>query len=94
MPRRGFAFVSFNDPNVTAQLAKMRDFVVNGVSVCVTIPTPRKRDYDPPPRRMVDPFSSGYGGYNDYPPFGHSGGGRGPYPPKRRRRGEFNDSWL
>uniref|UniRef100_A0A0R3RT64 TAR DNA-binding protein 43 n=1 Tax=Elaeophora elaphi TaxID=1147741 RepID=A0A0R3RT64_9BILA len=40
-PRRGFAFVTVNDPNVTKRFCQMRDFIIKGKSVCVSIPTPK-----------------------------------------------------
>lgn len=40
-PHRGFAFVTVNDPNVTKRFCQIRDFVIKGKSVCVSIPTPK-----------------------------------------------------
>lgn len=40
-PHRGFAFVTVNDPNVTKRFCQIRDFIIRGKSVCVSIPTPK-----------------------------------------------------
>ncbi|CAG9531906.1 unnamed protein product [Cercopithifilaria johnstoni] len=40
-PHRGFAFVTVNDPNVTKRFCQIRDFIIKGKSVCVSIPTPK-----------------------------------------------------
>lgn len=40
-PHRGFAFVTVNDPNVTKRFCQIRDFLIRGKSVCVSIPTPK-----------------------------------------------------
>ncbi|VDK57424.1 unnamed protein product, partial [Gongylonema pulchrum] len=40
-PHRGFAFVTVNDPNVTKRFCQIRDFLIRGKSVCVSLPTPK-----------------------------------------------------
>ncbi|VDM43644.1 unnamed protein product [Toxocara canis] len=90
-PRRGFAFVTFNDANVTRRFIEMQDVVIGGVSMAVSYPTPRK---DADEMEFNDPYSVGYtpgmpaGPYHSFPtdnfsganmtPIGGGGGGGAP----------------
>uniref|UniRef100_A0A914UPP4 RRM domain-containing protein n=1 Tax=Plectus sambesii TaxID=2011161 RepID=A0A914UPP4_9BILA len=71
-PHRGFAFVTFNDPEVTKKIIRISDFVINGVSVCVSAASPKEQQQNQPPSQSQGPPPSGSYGY------GYGYAGRGP----------------
>ena len=42
--------MTLNDPNVTKRLCQIRDFIVRGKSICVSIPAPKKEQQPPQPQ--------------------------------------------
>lgn len=70
-PHRGFAFVTFNDPEVTKKIIRVSDFVINGVSVCVSAASPKEQQNQPPSQSQGPPPSGSYG-------YGYGYAGRGP----------------
>ncbi|PIO77244.1 hypothetical protein TELCIR_00654 [Teladorsagia circumcincta] len=70
-PFRGFAFVTFTHAEVAEKMVKANNFVIDGMSVVVTLAVPRE-----------EPHERGPGGppgyYNDYGyPYGYGKGGAG-----------------
>ncbi|KAK5974301.1 RRM domain-containing protein [Trichostrongylus colubriformis] len=69
-PFRGFAFVTFTHAEVAEKMVKSNNFVIDGMSVVVTLAVPREESHERGP--------SGPPGYfNDfgYPPYGYGKGG-------------------
>lgn len=63
-----------NDPNVTKRFCQIRDFIVKGKSVCVSIPTPKNsakqmqnQDVYPAQYLMPQPLQSSYPININYP---------------------------
>uniref|UniRef100_A0A915AY28 RRM domain-containing protein n=1 Tax=Parascaris univalens TaxID=6257 RepID=A0A915AY28_PARUN len=77
-PRRGFAFITFNDANVTKRFIEMQDVVIGGVSMAISYPAPRKEtdDFD---MNANDYYSGGFtpgmpGAYHSFPSDSYGGG--------------------
>ncbi|XGW11178.1 hypothetical protein V3C99_012573 [Haemonchus contortus] len=69
-PFRGFAFVTFTEPEVAEKMVKANNYVIDDMPVIVTLAVPREEAYERQNRRSGPP---GY--YNDFG-YGHYGYGK------------------
>ncbi|VDL63898.1 unnamed protein product [Nippostrongylus brasiliensis] len=80
-PFRGFAFVTFTHAEIADRMCKANNFVIDGMSVIVTLAVPREDPHTAAANMYNDLMSFPYN-YPKAPGFAASPGGHVPYPPR------------